>query len=88
MLLSITQHKLNSELKQQPELDLQCIAKATEGFVARDLTMLVDRALHACVSSQAAAHTAGMVPMNSLLSRSASWQPRLLELGGALSNLG
>ncbi|XP_064023291.1 peroxisomal ATPase PEX1 isoform X2 [Pogoniulus pusillus] len=58
MLLSITQHKLNSELKQQPELDLQCIAKATEGFVARDLTMLVDRALHACVSSQAAAHTA------------------------------
>lgn len=32
------------------DLDLHQIAKETEGFVARDLTVLVDRAIHSSVS--------------------------------------
>ncbi|XP_009906300.2 peroxisomal ATPase PEX1 [Dryobates pubescens] len=58
MLHSIIQRKLSSEVKKLPELDLQRVAKETEGFVARDLTMLVDRAVHACVSNQGASHSA------------------------------
>lgn len=34
------------------DLDLQCIAKETEGFVARDFTVLMDRAIHSCLSHQ------------------------------------
>ncbi|NWY72453.1 PEX1 factor, partial [Erithacus rubecula] len=52
MLYSIIKKKLNSDLKDFSDLDLQCIAKETEGFVARDFTMLVDRAIHTCVSNQ------------------------------------
>ncbi|NXY46745.1 PEX1 factor, partial [Ceuthmochares aereus] len=52
MLYSIIKEKLNSDIKKFSDLDLQCIAKETEGFVARDLTMLVDRAVHACVSNR------------------------------------
>ncbi|NWW83069.1 PEX1 factor, partial [Climacteris rufus] len=52
MLYSITKKKLNSDLKNFSDLDLQCIAKETEGFVARDFTMLVDRAIHTCASNQ------------------------------------
>ncbi|NXF03055.1 PEX1 factor, partial [Smithornis capensis] len=51
ILYSIIKKKLNSDLKNS-DLDLQCIAKETEGFVARDFTMLVDRAIHTCVSNQ------------------------------------
>ncbi|XP_053914628.1 peroxisomal ATPase PEX1 isoform X2 [Cuculus canorus] len=50
MLYSIIKEKLNSDTKKFSDLDLQYIAKETEGFVARDLTMLVDRAVHAYVS--------------------------------------
>ncbi|XP_075602302.1 peroxisomal ATPase PEX1 isoform X8 [Balearica regulorum gibbericeps] len=52
MLYSIIKKKLNSDAKKFSDLDLQYIAKETEGFVARDFTMLVDRAIHACVSNQ------------------------------------
>ncbi|NWU05311.1 PEX1 factor, partial [Cephalopterus ornatus] len=52
MLYSIIKKKLNSDPKNFSDLDLQCIAKETEGFVARDFTMLVDRAIHSCVSNQ------------------------------------
>ncbi|KAM9386859.1 peroxisomal ATPase PEX1 [Phaethornis superciliosus] len=52
MLCSIIKKKLNFDMKKFPDLDLQCIAKETEGFVARDFTMLVGRAIHACVSNQ------------------------------------
>ncbi|XP_064300689.1 peroxisomal ATPase PEX1 [Phalacrocorax carbo] len=52
MLYSIIKKKLNSDMKKFSDLDLQCIAKETEGFVARDFSMLVDRAIHACVSNQ------------------------------------
>ncbi|NXG10671.1 PEX1 factor, partial [Sakesphorus luctuosus] len=54
MLYSIIKKKLNSDPKNFSDLDLQCIAKETEGFVARDFTMLVDRAIHSCVSHQSA----------------------------------
>uniref|UniRef100_A0A803WEX4 Peroxisomal ATPase PEX1 n=1 Tax=Ficedula albicollis TaxID=59894 RepID=A0A803WEX4_FICAL len=52
MLYSIIKKKLNYDLKDFSDLDLQCIAKETEGFVARDFTMLVDRAIHTCASNQ------------------------------------
>ncbi|NWV84341.1 PEX1 factor, partial [Dasyornis broadbenti] len=52
MLYSIMKKKLNSDPKDFSDLDLQCIAKETEGFVARDFTMLVDRAIHTCASNQ------------------------------------
>ncbi|XP_065522445.1 peroxisomal ATPase PEX1 isoform X3 [Lathamus discolor] len=52
MLCSIIKRRLNYDISRFSDLDLQCIAKETEGFVARDFIMLVDRAIHACVSSQ------------------------------------
>ncbi|NXD92862.1 PEX1 factor, partial [Chaetorhynchus papuensis] len=52
MLYSITKKKLNSDPKDFSDLELQCIAKETEGFVARDFTMLVDRAIHTCALNQ------------------------------------
>ncbi|XP_077159042.1 peroxisomal ATPase PEX1 isoform X2 [Paroedura picta] len=52
ILNSIMKNKLNSSLDRLVDLDLHQIAKETEGFVARDLTMLVDRAIHSFVSSR------------------------------------
>ncbi|NXB46623.1 PEX1 factor, partial [Leucopsar rothschildi] len=52
MLYSIIKMKLNSDPKDFSDLDLHCIAKETEGFVAGDFTMLVDRAIHTCASNQ------------------------------------
>ncbi|KAM4792236.1 peroxisomal ATPase PEX1 isoform 3-T3 [Cyanocitta cristata] len=52
MLYSIIKKKLNSHPEDFSDLDLQCIAKETEGFVARDFTMLIDRAIHTCASNQ------------------------------------
>ncbi|NXD06544.1 PEX1 factor, partial [Nothocercus nigrocapillus] len=52
MLCSILKNKLNCDIKKFSDLDIQYIAKETEGFVARDFTMLVDRAIHACISNQ------------------------------------
>ncbi|XP_062983001.1 peroxisomal ATPase PEX1 [Elgaria multicarinata webbii] len=52
MLHSIIKNKLDSSVDRFCHLDLHLIAKETEGFVARDLTMLVDRAIHSCVSSK------------------------------------
>ncbi|NXO04644.1 PEX1 factor, partial [Rhinopomastus cyanomelas] len=54
MLCSIIKKKLHSDLENLSGLDLQCVAKETEGFVARDLAVLVDRAIHACVSNPSA----------------------------------
>ncbi|NXB02615.1 PEX1 factor, partial [Cnemophilus loriae] len=54
MLYSIIKKKLVSDPKDFSDLDLQCIAKETEGFVARDFTMLVDRAIHTCASNHTA----------------------------------
>ncbi|XP_060104473.1 peroxisomal ATPase PEX1 [Heteronotia binoei] len=52
ILNSIMRNKLNSNLDRLNDLDLDRIAKETEGFVARDFTMLVDRAIHSFVSSR------------------------------------
>ncbi|XP_053117738.1 peroxisomal ATPase PEX1 isoform X2 [Hemicordylus capensis] len=52
ILHSIIKNKLNFNTDRLSDLDLNQIAKETEGFVARDLTMLVDRAIHSCVSSR------------------------------------
>ncbi|NWX82467.1 PEX1 factor, partial [Nothoprocta pentlandii] len=52
MLCSVLKNKLNCDIKKFADLDIQYIAKETEGFVARDFTMLVDRAIHACISNQ------------------------------------
>ncbi|KAF7245818.1 Peroxisome biogenesis factor 1 [Varanus komodoensis] len=52
ILHSIIQNKLDSSIEKFCYLDLHLIAKETEGFVARDLTMLVDRAIHSCISSK------------------------------------
>nr|XP_060638244.1 peroxisomal ATPase PEX1 [Anolis sagrei ordinatus] len=52
ILRSIVKNKLDSNLDRFCDLNLHQIAKETEGFVARDLTMLVDRAIHSSVSTQ------------------------------------
>ncbi|NXU15907.1 PEX1 factor, partial [Pardalotus punctatus] len=62
MLYSIMKKKLNSDPKDFSDLDLQCIAKETEGFVARDFTMLVDRAIHTCASNQNALDNGDLNP--------------------------
>ncbi|XP_038248322.1 peroxisome biogenesis factor 1 isoform X4 [Dermochelys coriacea] len=54
LLHSIIENKLNSSINRFYDLDLQHIAKETEGFIARDFTMLVDRAIHSCVSNKGA----------------------------------
>lgn len=68
MLYSIIKKKLNSDLKDFSDLDLQCIAKETEGFVARDFTMLVDRAIHTCASNQNVSDNSGMLTTKCLTS--------------------
>lgn len=60
ILNSIMKNKLNSNLERLGDLDLHRIAKETEGFVARDLTMLVDRAVHSFVSSRRPCRKEGM----------------------------
>uniref|UniRef100_F7G7U8 Peroxisomal ATPase PEX1 n=1 Tax=Monodelphis domestica TaxID=13616 RepID=F7G7U8_MONDO len=52
ILHCVIKNKLNHNVDKFTDLDLRCIAKETEGFVARDFTMLVDRAVHACISSR------------------------------------
>ncbi|XP_061442951.1 peroxisomal ATPase PEX1 isoform X2 [Rhineura floridana] len=52
ILHSIIKNKLDSSVDRFYDLDLHLIAKETEGYVARDLTMLVERAVHSCVSSK------------------------------------
>ncbi|XP_074840846.1 peroxisomal ATPase PEX1 isoform X2 [Carettochelys insculpta] len=52
LLRSIIENKLNSKINRFCDLDLHHIAKETEGFIARDFTMVVDRAIHACVSNK------------------------------------
>ncbi|XP_040820646.1 peroxisome biogenesis factor 1 isoform X2 [Ochotona curzoniae] len=52
VLQNIINNKLDCDSSRFAALDLQRIAKETEGFVARDLTLLVDRAVHAHLSHQ------------------------------------
>lgn len=52
ILCHIIKNKLGYDISKFPDLDLQHVAKETEGFVARDFTVLVDRAIHSCLSHQ------------------------------------
>ncbi|XP_053464896.1 peroxisomal ATPase PEX1 isoform X1 [Nycticebus coucang] len=50
ILHNVMKNKLNCDINKMTDLDLLHIAKETEGFVARDFTVLVDRAIHSCLS--------------------------------------
>ncbi|XP_029774715.1 peroxisome biogenesis factor 1 [Suricata suricatta] len=52
MLHNVIKNKLGCDVNKFTNLDLHCIARETEGFVARDFTMLVDRAIHSHLSHQ------------------------------------
>ncbi|KAL6085179.1 hypothetical protein STEG23_032194, partial [Scotinomys teguina] len=52
ILYNVVKNKLGCDINKFPDFDLQCIAKETEGFVARDFTVLVDRAIHSHLSRQ------------------------------------
>ncbi|VTJ61245.1 Hypothetical predicted protein [Marmota monax] len=52
ILHNVIKNKLDCDINKFTDLDLQHIAKETEGFVARDFTMLVDRAIHSCLCHQ------------------------------------
>ncbi|XP_030713134.1 peroxisomal ATPase PEX1 isoform X2 [Globicephala melas] len=52
ILYNVIKNKLDCDMSKFTDLDLQCIAKETEGFVARDFTVLMDRAIHSCLSHQ------------------------------------
>ncbi|XP_036921953.1 peroxisome biogenesis factor 1 isoform X2 [Sturnira hondurensis] len=52
ILHNVIKNKLNCDINKFTDLDLQRIAKETEGFVARDFTVLVDRAIHSRLSHQ------------------------------------
>ncbi|XP_057405656.1 peroxisomal ATPase PEX1 isoform X4 [Balaenoptera acutorostrata] len=52
ILYNVIKNKLDCDMNKFTDLDLQCIAKETEGFVARDFTVLMDRAIHSCLCHQ------------------------------------
>uniref|UniRef100_A0A452UYD3 Peroxisomal ATPase PEX1 n=1 Tax=Ursus maritimus TaxID=29073 RepID=A0A452UYD3_URSMA len=52
ILHNVIKNKLDCEISRFTNLDLKRIAKETEGFVARDFTVLVDRAIHSHLSHQ------------------------------------
>ncbi|KAM6202731.1 peroxisomal ATPase PEX1 isoform 2-T2 [Rhynchocyon petersi] len=52
ILHNIIKNRLDCDTNQFANLDLHCVAKETEGFVARDFTVLVDRAIHSHLSFQ------------------------------------
>ncbi|CAD7690400.1 unnamed protein product [Nyctereutes procyonoides] len=52
ILHNVIKNKLDYDINRFTNLDLKCIAKETEGFVARDFTVLVDRAIHSHLSHQ------------------------------------
>ncbi|XP_075809757.1 peroxisomal ATPase PEX1 isoform X3 [Microtus pennsylvanicus] len=52
ILHNVVKNKLGFNINKSPDFNLQHIAKETEGFVARDFTVLVDRAIHSHLSCQ------------------------------------
>ncbi|XP_021529887.1 peroxisomal ATPase PEX1 isoform X2 [Aotus nancymaae] len=52
ILHNVIKNKLDCDINKFPNLDLQHVAKETGGFVARDFTVLVDRAIHSRLSHQ------------------------------------
>jgi len=80
MLCSVIKNKLNCDVKKFSDLDLQYVAKETEGFVARDFTMLVDRAIHACISNQNAFQHGGTFTTKISISYSNFCYPELFRM--------
>ncbi|XP_075443466.1 peroxisomal ATPase PEX1 isoform X2 [Ascaphus truei] len=52
MLRCVIQNRLNTSIALFQDLDLNYLAKETEGFVARDFTMLVERAIQSSVATR------------------------------------
>ncbi|XP_055128676.1 peroxisomal ATPase PEX1 isoform X3 [Symphalangus syndactylus] len=52
ILCNVIKNKLDCDISKFTDLDLQHVAKETGGFVARDFTVLVDRAIHSRLSRQ------------------------------------
>ncbi|XP_006834363.1 PREDICTED: peroxisome biogenesis factor 1 isoform X2 [Chrysochloris asiatica] len=52
ILHNVLKNKLDCDMNKFVDLDLDLIARETEGFVARDFTVLVDRAVHSRLSFQ------------------------------------
>uniref|UniRef100_A0A2I2YL86 Peroxisomal ATPase PEX1 n=1 Tax=Gorilla gorilla gorilla TaxID=9595 RepID=A0A2I2YL86_GORGO len=52
ILCNVIKNKLDCDINKFTDLDLQHVAKETGGFVARDFTVLVDRAIHSRLSHQ------------------------------------
>uniref|UniRef100_A0A2K6PDG8 Peroxisomal ATPase PEX1 n=1 Tax=Rhinopithecus roxellana TaxID=61622 RepID=A0A2K6PDG8_RHIRO len=52
ILCNVIKNKLDCDINKFTDLDLQHVAKETGGFVARDFTVLVDRAIHSQLSRQ------------------------------------
>ncbi|XP_011853671.1 PREDICTED: peroxisome biogenesis factor 1 isoform X2 [Mandrillus leucophaeus] len=52
ILCNVIKNKLDCDINKFTDLDLQHVAKETGGFVARDFTVLVDRAIHSRLSRQ------------------------------------
>ncbi|XP_003921251.1 peroxisomal ATPase PEX1 isoform X1 [Saimiri boliviensis] len=52
ILHNVIKNKLDCDINKFTNLDLQHVAKETGGFVARDFTVLVDRAIHSRLSHQ------------------------------------
>nr|XP_019572362.1 PREDICTED: peroxisome biogenesis factor 1 isoform X4 [Rhinolophus sinicus] len=52
ILHNVIKNKLECDINKFTDLDLKHIAKETEGFVARDFTVLMDRAIHSHLSHQ------------------------------------
>uniref|UniRef100_A0A8C0KIJ2 Peroxisomal ATPase PEX1 n=1 Tax=Canis lupus dingo TaxID=286419 RepID=A0A8C0KIJ2_CANLU len=60
ILHNVIKNKLDCDINRFTNLDLKRIAKETEGFVARDFTVLVDRAIHSHLSHQRITTREGM----------------------------
>ncbi|XP_068091364.1 peroxisomal ATPase PEX1 isoform X2 [Hyperolius riggenbachi] len=52
MMRSIIENRLSCDVTQYKDLDLHHLAKETEGFVAKDFTMLVERAIESSVATK------------------------------------
>uniref|UniRef100_A0A8I3ZZR6 Peroxisomal ATPase PEX1 n=1 Tax=Callithrix jacchus TaxID=9483 RepID=A0A8I3ZZR6_CALJA len=52
ILHNVIKNKLDCDINKFTNLDLQHVAKETGGFVARDFTVLVERAIHSRLSQQ------------------------------------
>ncbi|KAM4705612.1 peroxisomal ATPase PEX1 isoform 2-T2 [Rhinophrynus dorsalis] len=52
MLRCVIKNRLNKDMTQFKDVNLQSFARETEGFVARDFTMLVERAIESSVATR------------------------------------